>query len=92
MTNKEKIISAAIRYTGKDQQGNAIEVEMMGISHDHAIENSLCALVDPDGNIELGFMTNKSRFVTPCEALDIIGWANQLRFKDRKYLLPEDLY
>lgn len=39
-----------------------------------------------------GFITNKNRFVTPQEALELTGMQNQLRFKDRKYLLPEDLY
>lgn len=39
-----------------------------------------------------GFITNKNRFVDAEEALKITGWGNQLRFKDRKYLLPEDLY
>lgn len=45
-----------------------------------------------------GFITNKldeagfPRFVSPEEALEITGLGNQLRFRDRKYLLPEDLY
>ena len=41
---------------------------------------------------ELGFITNLNRFVDAEEALLITGRQNQLKFKDRKYLLPEDLY
>jgi len=41
---------------------------------------------------QYGFITNKNRFVDAEEALKITGWGNQLRFKDRKYLLSEDLY
>ena len=39
-----------------------------------------------------GFMTSRERFVDAEEALLITGMQNQLRFKNRKYLLPEDLY
>lgn len=41
---------------------------------------------------DVGFITSKNRFVSPKEALEISGLSNQLRFKDRKHLLPEDLY
>lgn len=45
-----------------------------------------------DRGIIKGFVTSRERFVTPEEALLITGRQREMRFQNRKYLLPEDLY
>lgn len=92
MSKQEKIVCAAVRYESRcSVRDEPITITIMGVDEDHAIESNIAGYAEPIGNIEMGFMTSHKRFVTPYEALIITGWGNQLRFKDRNYLLPEDL-
>ncbi len=94
MSKQEKVVCAAIRTIGTDGKCERCLIsvgvdyhfiqEQEGYENIHDIESILSEI--------RGFITNKNRFVDPAEALKITGWGNQLRFKDRKYLLPEDLY
>lgn len=90
MNKTEEIVSAAVRFY-RDEDDD-VGVVVMGLTHDHCgeIYNQLTY----EGYVECneGFITNKGNFVTKYEALEITGMGNQLRFKDRKYLLPQDLY
>lgn len=85
-TNKqEKVVCAAVkRWVGYKEK---VEVCVR-------YPNYLFVRRGESGDVgyELGFITNKDRFVSQEEALEISRLGNQLRFKDRKYLLPEDLY
>lgn len=94
MSKQEKVVCAAIRTIGTDGKCERCLIsvgvdyhfiqEQEGYENIHDIESILSEV--------RGFITNKNRFVDPAEALKITGWENQLRFKDRKYLLLEDLY
>lgn len=94
MSKQEKVVCAAIRTIGTDGKCERCLIsvgvdyhfiqEQEGYENIHDIESILSEI--------RGFITNKNRFVDPAEALKITGRGNQLRFKDRKYLLPEDLY
>ena len=94
MSKQEKVVCAAIRTIGTDGKCERCLIsvgvdyhfiqEQEGYENIHDIESILSEV--------RGFITNKNRFVDPAEALKITGWGNQLRFKDRKYLLLEDLY
>lgn len=94
MSKQEKIVCAAIKVLiARDgYNGSRIVkgVDYMSILEDKIIfeiTDHYCGSV-----LNYGFVTNKNRFVDPREALEISGLGNQLKFKDRKYLLPEDLY
>lgn len=94
MSKQEKIVCAAIyvmsvkdRYTGSRV--------VKGVDYESIMEDGILSEIAHQTYCDMfiqGFITNKNRFVNPKEALEISGLGNQLRFKDRKYLLPEDLY
>lgn len=99
--SKEKIVCAAVRFEQGGVRGG--ENIILGLNYeDCKSKDKFNELMSHDKFLNLkwkktegykkGFITNKNRFVTPEEALEITGMQNQLRFKDRKYLLPEDLY
>ena len=83
--SKEKIVCGAVKMCF----GDKVKVDLCVRYPDgvHMSKGKIFGF-----NYELGFITNKERFVSQEEALKISGLGNQLRFKDRKYLLPEDLY
>lgn len=83
--SKEKIVCGAV----KRWVGDKVKIDLCVRYPDgyYFGKNELC-----DIGYELGFVTSKERFVSQEEALEISGLGSQLRFKDRKYLLPEDLY
>lgn len=99
--NKEKVVCAAIRYTLKKPNAKKIfekifeRVHMCVYYDDDFIKEALRD-IKRNGLIryreERGFISNQGRFLLPIEALELSGLGNQLRFKNRKYLLPEDLY
>lgn len=90
MSKQEVVVCPAVRFYRDENDENGIIV--MGLTHEHCGE--IYNTLSYDGYIECneGFMTNNGNFVTNYEALEITGMGNQLRFKYRKYLLPQDLY
>lgn len=93
----EKIVSAAIRYTLKKPNTKRIfERVYMCVYYDDDLAKESLKDIRRSGLIryseERGFITNKGRFLLPFDALEFSGLGCQLRFKDRRYLLPEDLY
>lgn len=97
MSKQEKIVCPAVKITFANG-GEKDEVVMPYIKS-HKDEYHIFLLLIKLGiwrtkryTEEFGFATSNQRFVDAEEALKITGWGNQLRFKDRKYLLPEDLY
>ena len=92
MSNKkEVVVCAAVRFYRSEE--DEVGVVVMGLTHDQCYDlyNSL-ANIGFYCECNEGYMTNFNNFVNRYEALLITGMQNQLRFKDRKYLLPEDLY
>lgn len=85
MSKQEKIVCAAV----KRWVGDKVKIDLCV-----RYPNYLFARRGESGDVgyELGFITNKDRFVSQEEALEISRLGNQLRFKDRNYLKPEDLY
>jgi len=99
--SKEQIVCPAVRYLFSPKfQGRTIEIEKtrLCIKYDDQFATDFFQRLSNKHYFwtlklyEEGFMTNKGRFVDPKEALEITGWGAQLRFKERKRLLPEDLY
>ena len=94
MSKQEKIVCGAITVTWLDDK-RVRGSRFLGVDYEKIQSNEFYELLY-DSEVILkekrGFITSKNRFVDPEEALEITGWGNQLRFKDRKYLLPEDLY
>ena len=92
--SKEKIVCAAINVlvAREGYRGSSV---VKGVDYTSILEDKIIFEIADAyyGTVfEYGFITNKNRFVDPEEALKISGLCSQLRFKDRKYLLPEDLY
>lgn len=70
--SKEKIISAAIKYEAyQPESDDIVDIIIMGVDHDHALESNIASCAEPLDDIEIGFMTNKQRFVTPQSAMII---------------------
>ena len=98
MTKKEVIVCAAIQYKAWDICQEEYRDEpfyICGLDYESIMKSDAyvqCCILKSTINDKKGFITNKGRFVDPEEALEISGLGNQLRFKDRKYLLPDDLY
>lgn len=95
--NKEKVVCAAIRYTLKKPNAKKMfECVHMCVYYDDDFIKEALRDIKRNGLIryreERGFISNQGRFLLPIEALELSGIGNQLRFKDRKHLLPEDLY
>ena len=92
--SKEKVVCSAVMTTWLDGRSERDSI-FLGIDYDKIQSNEFYELLY-DNEIILrekrGFITSENRFVDPEEALEISGLGSQLRFKDRKYLLPEDLY
>lgn len=83
MNKKEVVVCAAVKEWCGDERDIELFVRYPKIMKTVTIG---------DIGRELGFMTSRDRFVTPEEALEITGRQHELRFQNRKYLLPEDLY
>lgn len=94
MIKQEKIVCAAVKvYITNNNYSEPVVVA--GVDYQTINASGLVSAVAHPTYCNmnhLGFITNENRFVDAKEALKITGWGNQLRFKDRKYLLPEDLY
>lgn len=90
MSKQERVVCAAVIFY-RDEHDDA-GITIMGLTHERCgeIYNSLSY----DGYVECheGYITNLNNYVTPYQALDIMAWGDQPRFKDRRYLLPGDLY
>lgn len=87
---KEFIVSPAVRFHKDKYDEDGIVI--MGIDHDECEDTfSMLSNYDFEHATE-GFRTSEGRFVDKYTALEITGWGRQLRFKERKYLLPNDLY
>ena len=94
MSKQEKIVCAAIAvYSVKDGYSGTKIIK--GINYESIIEDGLISEISHPTHQNIfirGFVTNKNNFVNPKDSLRMSGLKNQLRFKDRDYLLPEDLY
>lgn len=96
MGKQERVVCAAIKRVGKGYLDRLSECIDICLQYDDEYSTANYHS-ERDVGIEFheevkGFITNKNRFVDAKEALKITGWGNQLRFKDRDYLLPEDIY
>ena len=92
--SKEKIVCSAILVSWLDSKGKRASM-FLGLNYEEIRKNEFYELLYEKEVIlgeKRGFITSRDVFVDPEEALEISGLGNQLRFKDRKYLLPEDLY
>lgn len=99
MSNKkEVVVCAAVRFEREhERSGIEYNVNVLCVNYeDDAIaesrdrfESNLYVVVIREIQ---GFITNQDRFVTPQEALILTGRQREMRFQNRKYLLPEDLY
>lgn len=95
MSKKEKIVCAAVEVNKYGCNGKYLPMVFAGCYYDDIKKSFLYRKDMSIGAVAYvvdGFITNKNRFIDAKEALEISGLKNQLRFKDRDYLLPEDLY
>ena len=91
MSNKkEVVVCAAVRFYRDEDDYTGVVV--MGLTHDQCGE--IYSLLTHDGHVECneGYITNLNNFVTRYEALELTGRKSEMRFQNRDYLLPEDLY
>lgn len=96
MSNKkEVVVCAAVEFETDNSKSVIMCLDYIG---DPRVENHIFHLADIGVNRDekynevRGFITNKNRFVTPEEALELTGRKSEMRFQKRDYLLPEDLY
>lgn len=91
MSNKKEIVvCAAVRfYRDEDDYAGVV---VIGLTHDQCGE--IYSSLTHDGYVECneGYITNLNNFVTRYEALELTGRKSEMRFQNRDYLLPEDLY
>lgn len=95
MSKQEKIVCAAVEVYVipiENWYASPFTHIFKVVNHKDYKEEEIYSYLEILDEPVFGFITNKNRFVDAEEALKITGWGNQLRFKDRKYLLPEDLY
>ena len=91
MSNKKEVVvcAAIVIYRGED---DCKGITVTGLTYEQCFNMVDELTHDYFDDCNEGFMTNHGRYVNKYEALLITGMQNQLKFKDRKYLLPEDLY
>ena len=87
MSKQEKIVCAAVKT-----KEHGTKINLYVEYPEHIKKDKQIYGVFGECSHEKGFITNKNRFVTPQEALQLTGRQNEMRFQNRKYLLPEDLY
>ena len=97
LSKKEVIVCAALRVAWTGVFNLQHDEVLCGPHYDFIRRNGLYMNLkygefQETVNHEKGFITNKNRFVTPQEALQLTGRQNEMRFQNRDYLLPEDLY
>jgi len=94
VSKQEKIVCAAIKTVGTNGESERSLISIGVDYHFIQEQEGYESFYDTETVLTevRGFITSRNRFVDPREALEISGLGNQLRFKDRKYLLPEDLY
>lgn len=86
-TKKEKIVCGAFRFIFS-------ACEEIVLTLDYKMNYHAQDLYGRDylTGFDKGFITNRGRFVDAKEALEMSGLKSQMKFQDRDYLLPEDLY
>lgn len=92
MNTNERVISAAIRYEAfQFESDEIITIEIMGITHDHAIECNIAGYAEPLDGVELGFMTSNNRFVDAKTAKKIAVMQNQLKLLNENGIKSSEL-
>lgn len=95
MSNKkEVVVCAAVRISAVKDGFKGSHI-IKGINYETIrLDGFLSEVVHPTWCVayESGFITNLNRFISPQEALKLTGRQHELRFQNRDYLLPEDLY
>lgn len=92
MSKQEIIVCAAIRYKSQCAvRDEPTTITILGIDHDHAIESTIAGYAETLIRIEIGFMTNRKRFVTPFEAMKIAVANDQLRILNENNIKSSEL-